>query len=99
MKSNVVVSLYALYLFNIVSSQSLHTCDNGTSQFQCIYGGCIPIELKCNGEDDCVDGSDEGTSNSACYRHSLSTSHLITTSYLGDIHLSIHGIECLSLLV
>lgn len=30
-----------------------------SSEYMCASGGCLSASLKCNGETDCVDGSDE----------------------------------------
>lgn len=35
-----------------------NTCDE-SAYFRCNYGGCILDQLTCNGESDCLDGSDE----------------------------------------
>ncbi len=38
------------------------SCRN--SQYSCVSGGCVESSLKCDGRDDCADGSDESNCSS-----------------------------------
>ena len=45
---------------NIVESENLtESGDCKPDEFRCAYGGCIPKRYRCDGEADCIDGSDE----------------------------------------
>lgn len=47
-------------LTNFISKEILplvETCPKGT--FQCGIGGCLDLKVKCNGKEECLDGSDE----------------------------------------
>ena len=50
---------------NATSLASLSACQS-TTMFTCNNGECIPLELRCNGEHDCGDLTDEGSVN-GCY--------------------------------
>lgn len=46
-----------LTFFSCLIPVGHHTCE--PSSFQCRTGHCIPLRWKCDGDDDCQDGSDE----------------------------------------
>lgn len=49
--------LTLIFLFCSFASTAIKSCPSGT--FTCRDGPCISYELKCNGQNDCRDGSDE----------------------------------------
>lgn len=55
-------------MFHTAVDLKLFSCALGCSQYEfgCVSGQCVPLGWWCDGETDCLDGSDEQQCNRTC---------------------------------